>query len=250
MGFAPRSYFVFCMMILILPAVLCSSNKDAYVSSRATYYSTPDGLGTPTGACGYGEYGRTVYNGNVGGVSKLYRNGLGCGACYEVRCKIPQLCKATGVKVVATDYGEGDNTDFILSKHAFEAMAKPGSASKLFAYGVVAVDYKRVPCDYPNHNLAVKVHEQGRFPDYLAILFVYQAGKNDITAVQLWQAEYRQWKDTRKVYGAVWDMPNPPSGALSLRVQLNGGQNWVYLDKAIPKKWKTGHIYETGVKLA
>lgn len=36
------------------------------------------------GACGFGEYGRTVNDGNVAGVSRLYRNGTGCGACYQV----------------------------------------------------------------------------------------------------------------------------------------------------------------------
>jgi hypothetical protein len=36
------------------------------------------------GACGFGEFGRTVNDGNVAGVSRLYRNGTGCGACYQV----------------------------------------------------------------------------------------------------------------------------------------------------------------------
>ena len=38
------------------------------------------------GACGYGEYGRTVNNGliAVAAVANLYRNGAGCGACYKV----------------------------------------------------------------------------------------------------------------------------------------------------------------------
>lgn len=36
------------------------------------------------GACGFGEFGRTVNNGNVAAVSYLFRNGSGCGACYQV----------------------------------------------------------------------------------------------------------------------------------------------------------------------
>lgn len=36
------------------------------------------------GACGFGEFGRTVNDGSVSGVSRLYRNGTGCGACYQV----------------------------------------------------------------------------------------------------------------------------------------------------------------------
>ena len=36
------------------------------------------------GACGFGAYGRTVNDANVAGVSRLWNNGTGCGACYQV----------------------------------------------------------------------------------------------------------------------------------------------------------------------
>lgn len=36
------------------------------------------------GACGFGDYGRTIYDGKVSGVSRLYKNGTRCGACYQV----------------------------------------------------------------------------------------------------------------------------------------------------------------------
>lgn len=40
------------------------------------------GLG---GACGFGEFGRTVNDGSVSGASaRLYKDGSGCGACYQV----------------------------------------------------------------------------------------------------------------------------------------------------------------------
>ena len=47
------------------------------------------------GACGFGDYGRTVNDGSVSGVSRLYKNGTGCGACYQVlkvatSCKVPK----------------------------------------------------------------------------------------------------------------------------------------------------------------
>ncbi|MFS7995820.1 putative expansin/pollen allergen, DPBB domain, expansin/Lol pI, RlpA-like domain superfamily [Helianthus anomalus] len=72
-----------CVIVILLPS-LCFS-QDSYVSSRATYYGSPDCLGTPTGACGYKEYGSTVNGGEVTGVSyKLFKNGTGCGACYQV----------------------------------------------------------------------------------------------------------------------------------------------------------------------
>lgn len=37
------------------------------------------------GRCGYGALGATINNGDVSAVSDLYRDGLGCGACYQVK---------------------------------------------------------------------------------------------------------------------------------------------------------------------
>lgn len=36
------------------------------------------------GACGYKDYGKTINGGEVSGVSRLFKNGTGCGACYQV----------------------------------------------------------------------------------------------------------------------------------------------------------------------
>ncbi|KAL7167074.1 hypothetical protein ACSBR2_037695 [Camellia fascicularis] len=185
MGFAAKSYCSFLCVMVLLPLVCYS--QDAYVRSRATYYGSPDCLGTPTGACGFGEYGRTVYDRGMSEVSRLYRNGTGYGACYQVRCKVPQLCTEDGVRVVVIDYGEGDKTDFILSTRAYSRLARPNAALDLFAYGVVDIEYRRIPCQYPGYNLMVKVHEQNRFLEYLALVMLYQAGQNDITAADVWQ---------------------------------------------------------------
>ncbi|KAA8522167.1 hypothetical protein F0562_012840 [Nyssa sinensis] len=167
MGFALEYCCSFLCVMVLLPA-LCYSDQDTFVSSRATFYGSPDCLGTPTGACGFGEYGRTVNGGQVSGVSRLYKNGTGCGACYQVRCKNPQYCTDDGVKLVVTDYGEGDNTDFILSVRAYTQLALPNMAVELLAYGVVDIEYRRIPCHYPGSNLIFKVHDQSRFPEYLA----------------------------------------------------------------------------------
>ncbi|CAK9184975.1 unnamed protein product [Ilex paraguariensis] len=249
MGLALRNCISLLFVIVLLPA-LCYS-QYTYVSSRATYYGSPDCLGTPTGACGFGEYGKTVNNAEVTGVSRLYRNGTGCGACYQVRCKVPQHCSDEGTKVVVTDYGEGDNTDFILSLRAYAKLARPNMALELFSYGVVDVEYRRIPCQYAGYNLMFKIHEHSKYPEYLAIVMLYQAGVNDVIAVQVWQEDCKAWRAMRNAYGAVWDMQNPPLGALTLRFQVSGyGEvKWVQPSSVIPSEWKAGVAYDTTIQL-
>ncbi|KAF6135410.1 hypothetical protein GIB67_027284 [Kingdonia uniflora] len=242
------SSYVFCFLFL-LPAQCFS--QESYTCSRATFYGSPDCFGTASGACGFGEFGKNLNGGDVGAVSRLYRNGTGCGACYQVRCTIPQLCTDDGVKLVVTDHGEGDHTDFIFSPRGFTKLARPNLAGELMAYGVVDIEYKRISCQYPGYNLMFKVHEHSKFPDYLAIVVVYQAGQKDIIAVQLWHEDCQEWRGMRKAYGGVWDMANPPRGDLNLRIEVSGvdGQQWVQVSNAIPSYWKAGVAYDSAIQL-
>ncbi|TYI15531.1 hypothetical protein ES332_A08G192600v1 [Gossypium tomentosum] len=249
MGFSLKLQYCLVSVMVLLPAVCYS--QDYFVKSRATYYGSPDCLGTPSGACGFGEYGKSVNDANVAGVSRLYKNGTGCGACYQVRCTNPQICADNGVNIVVTDYGEGENTDFILSPRAYARMARPDTAAHLFAYGVVDVEYQRIPCQYGGYKTQVKVHEHSKYPNYLAIVVLYQAGKSEILSVDIWQEDCKEWIGMRRAYGAVFDMANLPSGDISLRFQVRGsaGLTWVQAPNVIPKYWKAGVAYETDIQL-
>lgn len=233
----------------ILLLLVAESHSQRTVP-RATYYKSPDGFGTPTGACGYGEYGREINGGRVTGVSKLYRNGYGCGACYQVKCTAPRYCSEDGTTVVVTDHGEGDHiADFVLSANAYAELALPDMASKLLSYGVIAVEYNRIPCLY-DANLLVKVHETSKYPVYLAVLLLFLPGEDDITAFQLWQEESNEWKPMHRAYGAVYDITNPPLGALTLRFQVTVSADysyWVQLDNVLPTDWDAGLAYNTGI---
>ncbi|XP_056160344.1 expansin-like B1, partial [Syzygium oleosum] len=247
------------LCVLVLLPALCNC-QDSFTPSRATFYGSPDCYGTSTGACGFGEYGRTVNDGYewfscstyVTGVSRLYRNGSGCGACYQVRCTKPQ-CTGDGANVVVTDYGEGDRTDFILSPRAYAKMAQPDAyqTKQLFAYGVVDVEVRRVPCRYSGYNLMFKVHERSRNPYYLAIIILYVGGTNDITAMEYWQKDCQEWKPMRRVYGAVFDTQTPPSGCVNLRFQVSGshGATWVQPKNPLPGDWKAGAAYDSQIQL-
>lgn len=105
-----------------------------------------------------------------------------------MRCKNPQYCDDYGSYVVATDYGEGDRTDFVMSPRAYSRLGRnPDASAELFKYGVVDVEFRRIPCRYNGFNTVIKIHENSRFPDYLAIVVLYVAGQNDVTSLELWQ---------------------------------------------------------------
>ncbi|KAL5973808.1 hypothetical protein ACLOJK_030468 [Asimina triloba] len=245
--------FSYLLFLLVLLPTLCSSAYDSFTHSRAAYYDSKDGLGTPSGACGYGEFGRKVYGGNVAAVSQLFKDGVGCGACYRVRCTSPKMCTKDGVEIMVTDHDVADNTDFVLSTHAFSSMAYQNMAKQLMAYGVVDIEYQRVPCKFQGHNLMVKVHANSRFSEYLSIVFIFQAGEKDILAVELWQEEYKKWAAMRRAFGGVWDMymPTPPKGPLKLRFSASqdGKKKWVQLKDVIPKMWKPGTAYDSRIQL-
>ncbi|KAF3448245.1 hypothetical protein FNV43_RR08958 [Rhamnella rubrinervis] len=250
MGFTLEKQMCLLALFVLLFPLLCAY-QDTFTCSRATYYGSPDGAGTPSGACGYGEHGRNLNDGDVAGVARLYRNGSGCGACYQVRCTNKQHCSDDGVKIVATDYGEGDRTDFILSRRAYAKLAHPNSASELFAYGVVDVEYTRISCQYSGNNLMYMVNEHSRYPHYLSIVILYAGGQNDITAVELWREDSKEWKPMRRAFGTVWDMENPPKGSINLMLQLSGsaGVNWVQNNNAIPDYWNSGAVYDSNIQL-
>ncbi|XP_028762628.1 expansin-like B1 [Neltuma alba] len=239
-------YQIVLVCVLLLPA-LCFS--QGYTYSRATYYSTPDGYGTSTGACGYGDYGRTVNYGMVAGVSGLWRGGAGCGACYQVRCKDSKLCDYSGPMIVTTDFGAGDRTDFIMSLNGFLKLGRDGKASQeLKNQGVVDVEYKRVPCTFDGSNVKIKIHESSKYPNYLAIAIIYVPGMNDVVAVEISDNDGKDWKAMRRTFGAVFDLQNTPKGPFKLRVKFSGSYDWVESPKnVIPSYWKNGAIYDTGI---
>ncbi|KAM7259035.1 hypothetical protein ACFE04_014776 [Oxalis oulophora] len=240
----------FLAAILFLSQTLVEAST--YVQSRATYYPNSEENGSDKGTCGYGSFGATLNGGDVSAVSNLFRNGVGCGACYQVRCKNGYSCTDRGVIVVVTDQGSSHNTDFIMSKKAFSKMAQtPYAAQYLLAHGVVDIEYKRVSCNYPGKNITIKIDENSNYPYYLAFGIWFQQGQKDITAVQLCETQNQVCKLLDRSYGAVWTTSSPPSGDLSVRMLFSDGddETWVAPLNNIPQNWQPGKTYDTGVQV-
>lgn len=244
-------FVIFLSALNVATAATCS---DCFIHSRAAYYPNSDEKGTESGACGYGTFGATINGGDVSAASDLYRDGVGCGACYQVRCSDSMYCSDKGVNVVITDQGSGPSTDFILSRRAFGRMAQTtDAAASLLALGVVDIEYRRVSCSYPSRNITIKIDENSNYPHYLAFALWYQQGNSDITAVQLCETKNLNCKLLSRSYGAVWTTTSPPSGSLSLRMlfsnDVTGDETWVVPVNNIPDNWKAGDTYDTGVQV-
>ncbi|KDP45948.1 hypothetical protein JCGZ_11851 [Jatropha curcas] len=238
-------------MQTLAEAATCS---DCFIQSRAAHYPNSDEQGTESGACGFGSFGATINGGDVSAASDLYRGGVGCGACYQVRCTDSNYCTDKGVNVVITDQGSSHNTDFILSRQAFGRMAQNvDAAAFLLSFGIVGIEYRRVSCSYPDKNITIKIDENSNYPHYLAFVIRFQQGKRDITAVQLCEAQNFVCKLLDRSYGAVWTTTSPPSGPLSLRMLFSSedgdDEEWVVPVNNIPQDWKAGETYDTGVQV-
>lgn len=55
----------------------------------------------------------------------------------------------------------------------------------------------------------------------------------------------------RRAFGAVFDMANPPSGAINMRFLVSGsmGETWVVANNAIPEDWTAGAAYDSQIQL-
>ncbi|KAA8535946.1 hypothetical protein F0562_028424 [Nyssa sinensis] len=193
--------------------------------TKVAYFSKASALSS--GACGYGSLA-IGFNGGylAAAVPSLYKDGAGCGACFEMRY-------------------------FVLGRRAFMAMANKGMSLDILKLGIVDVEYKRVSCDYKNQNLAVRVEETSQNPHYLAIKFLYQGGQTEIVAVDVAQVGSANWSFMSRSYGALWNSSRVAAGALQFRMVVTSGFDgkWIWAKNVLPADWKTGVIYDTGVQI-
>ncbi|XP_070055302.1 expansin-B15-like [Nicotiana tomentosiformis] len=217
----------------------------------ATYYGAPNGAGSDGGACGYtNAVSQTPYNSFVSaGNPPLYRKGLGCGACYQVKCNLGP-CSGNPVTVTITDECPGCSgaIHFDLSGTAMGAMAKPGQANALRNMGNIPISYQRVPCVYKNTNVAFKV-DPGSNANFLSVNVEFESGDGDLNLVELVPARSTQSITMNHVFGATWSTninPSTQPAPYSLRLTTEFNKK-LTAPNVIPVGWKPGQAYNSNV---
>ncbi|OIT30864.1 PREDICTED: expansin-like A2 [Nicotiana attenuata] len=240
---------VSCLFFLLMIYSATACDRCVH-QSKVAYFSKASAL--QSGACGYGS-SAVGFNGGrlAAAVPSLYKEGARCGACYQIRCKNSKLCSKEGTTVTVTDQNTNNQTDFVVSSRAFSAMANQGKAQDLLKLGIVDVEYKRVPCDFKNKNLAIRVEQSSKRPNYLAITFLYQGGQTEIVGVDIAQVGSSNWSFMSRNEGAVWDTSRVPKGALQFRLVVTAGFDgkWYWAKAVLPANWRNGVIYDTRLQI-
>lgn len=229
------------------------------MDARATWYGAPNGAGPDDngGACGFKDVNLPPFSAMTScGNEPLFKDGKGCGSCYQIRClsRMHPACSGVPETVIITDmnYYPVSRFHFDLSGTAFGAMAKDQRNDELRHAGIIDMQFKRVACQYPG--LTVTFHvEHGSNPYYMAILVEYENGDGDVDQVDIMESTpdgsgepTGQWVPMKESWGSIWrmDTRRPMHGPFSLRITNESGQTLV-ADQVIPADWEPNAIYSS-----
>ncbi|MED6113334.1 expansin [Stylosanthes scabra] len=248
MFFISSCYCINPKFLLFNTSSKADANENQGQQASATWYGSPDGAGTDGGACGYGSsVGNPPLNKLVSaGGSNIFKNGEGCGACYEVKCTENEACSGNPVIVMISDQCPGcPATHFDLSGFAFGAMAKNQQQNNLRNAGRINLHYQRVSCSFGTP--IVFTIDNGANPYYFATEIEYQSGDGDLVDIQLKLANQNSWIPMNRLWGARWalnygSLMQPPFSIKLTQTNANGSSNTIEATNVIPVGWQPGQV--------
>ncbi|CAN6324721.1 unnamed protein product [Urochloa humidicola] len=226
-----------------------------WTPAHATFYGDETAAETMGGACGYGNLYATGYGTNTAALSTtLFKDGYGCGTCYQIRCAGSPWCYkgSPSITVTATNlcppnWAQDSNaggwcnpprTHFDLSKPAFMRMAQ-------WRAGIVPVVYRRVPCVRRG---GLRFALQGNA--YWLLAFVMNvAGAGDVAEVAVrsggaWVRMGHNWGASYQAFAQLGGRP------LSFRVTSYSTRQTVVAADVAPANWCLGLTYQARVNFS
>ncbi|KAG8100824.1 hypothetical protein GUJ93_ZPchr0013g34738 [Zizania palustris] len=125
-----------------------SDDGGGWLNARATWYGAPNGAGPDDngGACGFKNVNMPPFSAMTScGNEPLFKDGKGCGSCYQIRCVGHPACSGFSETVIITDmnYYPVSLYHFDLSGTAFGAMAKDDRNDELRHAGIIDIQFRR-----------------------------------------------------------------------------------------------------------
>ncbi|GLJ06075.1 hypothetical protein SUGI_0031370 [Cryptomeria japonica] len=189
---------------------------------------------------------------------KIYRDGLACGSCLQVKCINQTRCTDNNVNLVVVGYGNAGENDLLINWDGYRQFFPKDINFQV--PGIIDIVYQRVPCQYPYH---ITIWVERSTPSFLQLVFWYVGGSRDIVAVQLREEKEMNWRDMKRRNGSpVWWINFWHAYGRSLRdnvvVRFNMSESsscgWTYASTVIPfsdaNAWYAGAKYDSGFQLS
>nr|XP_024382985.1 uncharacterized protein LOC112285885 isoform X2 [Physcomitrium patens]PNR49077.1 hypothetical protein PHYPA_010973 [Physcomitrium patens] len=215
-------------------------------NARSTFYGGMDAAGTMSGACGYGNLYASGYGVHTTALSSaLFKNGMACGACFEVQCGGKgKPCKPGSVVVTATNFcppnpGQSANNGgwcnppnehFDLSYPAFVKIADPKA-------GAVPLQYRRVPCQKQG---GIRFTINGNC-NFILVTITNVGGSGVVTAAYL-KGDKTEWSPLSRNWGANWQCRRNYCGQ-GISIKIVTSDNKVSVTKLAKSDWCFGKTF-------
>uniref|UniRef100_A0ACD5U4C1 Uncharacterized protein n=1 Tax=Avena sativa TaxID=4498 RepID=A0ACD5U4C1_AVESA len=259
-GATTNAVAIVALLSVLATAVRSAENYDTsaakaynnvWLPAKATWYGNPTGAGPDDngGACGFKNVNKYPFSAMTScGNEPLFQDGAGCGTCYQIRCVRANnpACSGQPRTVVITDmnYYPVARYHFDLSGTAFGAMAMGGKNDQLRHAGIIDMQFRRVPCNFPGMKVTFYILP-GANPNYFPVVAAYANRDGTVVKMEVMRSRKGrptgQWENMYRSWGTVFrlDTREALQGPLSLRITSDSGKT-LMANNIIPAGWTGG----------